>query len=305
MLDAFNEVFMYSMEVFVLSLQHSTSSMMKSKLEQQPMHQEQQSRPTEQQLYLDITMKSKLDHQSCDLHHQQPLTSHMAIEHPTMATDDLATGEQQRGLQEQKQLSQDIQQRIPREQQIYLGKNEPEDEMEITDKVVLYDNPQTAPLTALHTGNHRFQRSHNGGQQPQAPQTTPQTAPETATQNVVQKQLESEERGEIENLEITMRPECPDNNGTLNSRLKKIVPMRLPTRRVKVRLIIPIDRGKKSIYIKVRLEEWYIEGIKDTASEDKLRTILREATGKPCYLHLTRPDVPFKTNSLLRVLTSN
>jgi len=47
MMDAFNEVFMYSMEVFVLSLQHSTSSMMKSKLEQQPVHQEQQSRPKE------------------------------------------------------------------------------------------------------------------------------------------------------------------------------------------------------------------------------------------------------------------
>ena len=42
-------------------------------------------------------------------------------------------------------------------------------------------------------------------------------------------------------------------------------------------------------------------GIEDTASKDKLRTILRGAVGKLLYLNLTRPDVAFKTSSLSRV----
>ncbi len=42
-------------------------------------------------------------------------------------------------------------------------------------------------------------------------------------------------------------------------------------------------------------------GIEDTASEDKLRTILRGAVGKLLYLNLTRLDIAFKTNSLSRV----
>ncbi len=41
-------------------------------------------------------------------------------------------------------------------------------------------------------------------------------------------------------------------------------------------------------------------GIEDTASEDKLRTILRGAVGKLLYLNLTRPDIGFITNSLSR-----
>ena len=39
-------------------------------------------------------------------------------------------------------------------------------------------------------------------------------------------------------------------------------------------------------------------GIEDTASEDKMRTIIRGAVGKLLYLNLTRPDVAFKKNSL-------
>ncbi len=42
-------------------------------------------------------------------------------------------------------------------------------------------------------------------------------------------------------------------------------------------------------------------GVEDTASDEKLRTILRGAVGKLLYLNLTRPDVAFKTNLLSRV----
>jgi len=41
--------------------------------------------------------------------------------------------------------------------------------------------------------------------------------------------------------------------------------------------------------------------VEDTASDEKLRTILRGAVGKLLYLNLTRPDVAFKTNSLSHV----
>jgi len=69
-----------------------------------------------------------------------------------------------------------------------------------------------------------------------------------------------------------MRSEYPNNSElavithTRNARLKNTRPMRMSARRVNARFNIPIDRGKKSIYIKVRLEDWYIERIKDTAS---------------------------------------
>ena len=41
--------------------------------------------------------------------------------------------------------------------------------------------------------------------------------------------------------------------------------------------------------------------VEDTASKEKLRTILRGAVGKLLYLNLTKPDVAFKKNSLSRV----
>ena len=66
MLDAFNEVFMYAMKVFIPNMQDSTSSM----------------------------MKSKMGSQSCDPHHPQPPTSHLAMGHPAKATDDQTAKQQ-------------------------------------------------------------------------------------------------------------------------------------------------------------------------------------------------------------------
>jgi len=42
-----------------------------------------------------------------------------------------------------------------------------------------------------------------------------------------------------------------------------------------------------------------LAGVEDSASEDKLRTILRGAVGKLLHLNLTRPDIAFKTPQVL------
>jgi len=90
---------------------------------------------------------------------------------------------------DQQQLPQDHDREQPSCQDSILGKTGLEDEMVMSNEVLLYGKP---------TGYEYSQTT---------PQTAPQTAPETAPQTVAQseepKQLESEERGEIENLKPT------------------------------------------------------------------------------------------------------